>query len=117
MSHRKSDSGIPRPQKSAKVVLGRGLNCSKPNPHGCEFDEGKEASAKLIVAGSDPAVLLELVKEAFDMVALAIQSLFPPGLPSPMGAVGDVGLDFMTTRPSATLADFRVHGIPKSLFL
>ncbi len=77
--------------KSAKVVLGRGLNCSKPNPHGCEFDEGKEASAKLIVAGSDPAVLLELVKEAFDMVALAIQSLFPPGLPSPMGAVGDVG--------------------------
>ena len=72
-------------------LLGCGLNCSKPNPHGCEFDEGKEASAKLIVAGGDPAVLLELVKEAFDMVALAIQSLFPPRLPSPMGAVGDVG--------------------------
>ena len=74
-----------------KGTLGRGLNCSKPNPHGCEFDEGKEAGAELIVASSDPAVLLELVKEAFDMVALAIESLFPPGLLGPVGAVGDVG--------------------------
>ena len=36
-------------------------------------------------------MLLELVKEAFDMVALSVQSLFPPGLLSPMRAVGDIG--------------------------
>src|SRR5262249_56242205 len=82
------------PQRFANFGIGTrgcGLNCSKPNPHGCEFDEGKEAGAELIVAGGDPAVLLELVKEAFDMVALAIQSLFPARLLSPVGAVGNVG--------------------------
>ena len=35
--------------------------------------------------------MLEFVKEAFDMVALAIQSLLPAGFLGPMGAVGDIG--------------------------
>jgi hypothetical protein len=55
-----------------------------------EFGESDEGGAKLIVAGGNPAVLLELVEEALDMVALAIKSPCPPGLPPPMGAVGDV---------------------------
>ena len=72
-------------------MLGRGLIRSEPNSHGCEFDESDEGGTKLIVTGGDPTVLLELVEEAFDMVALAINGLCPPGFPPAMGAVGDVG--------------------------
>jgi hypothetical protein len=42
------------------------------------------------VAGSNAAELLELIEEAFDEVALAVDGFFPTELRLPMGAIGDV---------------------------
>src|SRR5260370_39538027 len=73
MSHRKSDSRIPRPRKSAKVVLGRGLISTEPDADGCEFDEGEVVRCKLVIAGGDAPTLLDLVEEPLDQITRSIQ--------------------------------------------
>src|SRR5687768_12803237 len=45
--------------------------------HGGELDESEEGSTKLVVAGGDAPVLLELVEEALDHVALLVELLLP----------------------------------------
>ena len=68
------------------------------------MDEGEEGSAELVVAGGDAPVLLELVEEAFDMIALTIDGLLPAELLLPVGAVGNVG-------EGALGLDMRSHAI------
>src|SRR5262245_62715984 len=81
----------PEKQKSAKVVLGRGLKRSQPNPHGGELNKGKEVGTELVIACGDAAKLLQSVEEALDAVAFAIQGLGPPILRYAIGSVRDVG--------------------------
>ena len=56
------------------------------------MDESHESGTKLIVAGGDTPELFELVEEALDMVALAIEGLGPTEAllaPDHVGNVGD----------------------------
>jgi len=53
--------------------------------------ESDEGSAELIVSGGNAAELLELIEEAFDVVALAIDSFLPSVLLFAVGAVRNVG--------------------------
>ena len=55
------------------------------------MDEGQKGVAELVVARGDAAELFELVEEAFDKVALAVQCLFPAESPFAPARVGDVG--------------------------
>ena len=60
--------------------------------HGCELNESQEGGSELVVAGSDATELLELVEEAFNVVALAIDSFGPAEAlfaPDHVGNVGD----------------------------
>ena len=57
----------------------------------CELDESEEGSAELVVASGNPAELLELIEEAFNMVALAVERLLPSVPLLAIGAVGNVG--------------------------
>lgn len=57
-----------------------------------ELDHGEERGAELVVAGGDATELLELVEEAFNVVALAIDSFGPAEAlfaPDHVGNVGD----------------------------
>ena len=74
--------------------LGRRIGVTRPwtrNPHGGKLDEGEKGGAQLFVAGGYASELLELVEEALDVVALAVDGLLPPVLPFAVGAVGNVG--------------------------
>jgi hypothetical protein len=51
--------------KSAKVVLGRGLINSQPQPDRCKLDKGKVFSREFVVAG-------DLIKEQFDQISGAV---------------------------------------------
>jgi hypothetical protein len=51
----------------------------------------RESIAKLVISGGDPAELLELVEEAFDKVALAVEGLSPAKALLAPDHVGDVG--------------------------
>lgn len=55
------------------------------------MDESHEGGAELVVASGDAPELLELVEEAFDMVALAIKCLGPTEALLAPDHVGDVG--------------------------
>jgi len=60
-------------------------------PNGSEGDRGKEVSGKLVVAGGDPPEMLELVEEALDEIALAVE-FWIDGAHDPYIALrGDVG--------------------------
>jgi hypothetical protein len=61
MSHRKTDLGIPSREKSAKVVLGRGLINAQPEPNRRELNES-EVIRRVVVARCDPTTVLDLVK-------------------------------------------------------
>ena len=63
----------------------------RSNSHGCELDESEEGGPELVVASGDAAELLELVEEAFDLVALAVDGLLPAEFLLTVGAVGNVG--------------------------
>jgi hypothetical protein len=41
------------------------------------LDEGEEVGSELVVAGADASEVLQLVEEAFDAIAFAIQRLLP----------------------------------------
>jgi hypothetical protein len=77
--------------KSAKVVLGRRLISSEPQPHRGELDHGEEVGGELVVAGSDAAEVLQLREEALDQVALAVEALAEAGFPAPVALGRDVG--------------------------
>jgi hypothetical protein len=53
------------------------------------MDEGKKAFGRLLIAGRDPAVALELVEEALDHVALFVQTLGPVALDLAIALWGD----------------------------
>ena len=54
-------------------ALGRGLIMSDPETGGCESDGCEEVSCELVVARGDAPEVFELVEEAFDEVALAVE--------------------------------------------
>ena len=57
------------------------------------MDEGEEGGAELVVSGGDAPVLLELVEEALDHVALPVELLLPAvAAPGAACRVGNVGL-------------------------
>ena len=72
-------------------TTGRGLQLIEPNSHGGELDESEEVGAELVVSRGDAPELLQLVEEALDVIALAIDRLLPAKLGLPVGAVGNVG--------------------------
>jgi len=55
------------------------------------LDESQEGGAKLVVAGGDATELFELVEEAFDVIALAVESLRPTEALLAPDHVWDVG--------------------------
>lgn len=55
------------------------------------MEESEERGAELVVAGGDAPELLQLVEEALDVVALAVDGLLPPEFRFPVGFVGNVG--------------------------
>ena len=54
-------------------TLGRGLISPDPDPSGGEGDGREEVSGEFVVSGCDTPEVLELVEEAFDQIALAIE--------------------------------------------
>ena len=55
------------------------------------MEESEECRTELVVAGCDAPELLQLVEEAFDVVALAIDDFLPPESLFAVGFVGNVG--------------------------
>jgi hypothetical protein len=55
------------------------------------LDHSEEVGGELVVSGCDAAEVLELVEEALDEVALAIEALGEAGLPPSVSFGGDVG--------------------------
>ena len=51
----------------------QGLSSVEPEEYANQGDGGKESVGKLIVAGGGSAVLLELVEEALDEIALTVE--------------------------------------------
>lgn len=74
----------------AWAALGRGLNCSDPDSHGGELDESEKSFAELVVARCDAPELFEAIEEPLDVVALAINLLFPAVFLVPVRAVGNM---------------------------
>jgi hypothetical protein len=72
MSHRKTDLGIPRRSKSAKVVLGCGLIKPEPEPDASDFDHSEIVECAAVISGGDVTELLELVEAALDEIALLV---------------------------------------------
>jgi hypothetical protein len=70
--------------------LGRGLNCSQRNAHGGKLDEGEEGCPELVVAGGDAPELLQLVEEALDLVAVAVERLAPAEALLAVRCVGNI---------------------------
>lgn len=70
--------------------LGRGLNCSQRNAHGGKLDEGEEGGPELVVAGGDAPELLQLVEEALDLVAVAVERLAPAEALLAVRCVGNI---------------------------
>ena len=56
-----------------------------------KLNECKKGGAQPVVAGGNAAKLLELVEEALDVVALAIDRLLPVEALLTIGLVGDIG--------------------------
>ena len=59
--------------KNATVMLGHQLISAHPDACGGELDEGEVVGVVLFVAGGDGAEVLELVEEALDEVAVAVE--------------------------------------------
>lgn len=59
--------------RRTKVALGRRLIRSEPDADGCEFDACEIVGRVLVVAGGYCSEVLDLVEEAFDEVAVAVQ--------------------------------------------
>lgn len=55
------------------------------------MNESEECRSELVVAGCDTSELLQLVEEAFDVVALAIDGFLPAEPLFSVGFIGDVG--------------------------
>jgi hypothetical protein len=64
---------------------------STANPRCGKLNEREKGSASLVVADGDTAKLLQLVEEAFDMIALTIDRLLPAKARFAIGRGGDVG--------------------------
>jgi hypothetical protein len=75
---------------TARKRLGRGLNCSQRNAHGGKLDEGEEGCPELVVAGGDAPELLQLVEEALDLVAVAVERLAPAEALLAVRCVGNI---------------------------
>ncbi len=73
--------------------LGSGLISSGPDSHCCECDGGEEVSRQLVEPRCDAPEVLELVEEAFDPVALAVDCRIDTSLHSPVPLRRDVGFD------------------------
>jgi hypothetical protein len=56
-----------------------------------ELDHGEEVGGDLVIAGGDPAEVLQLREEPLDQVALAVESLAEAGLPLAIALRRDVG--------------------------
>lgn len=54
------------------------------------MNHGEEVASQLVVAGRDPAEVLQFGEEALDQVALAIEPLAEAGLPAPIALGRDV---------------------------
>ena len=99
---------IVRPSRwrasGSRGTLGRGLNCSQRNAHGGKLDEGEEGCPELVVAGGDAPELLQLVEEALDLVAVAVERLAPAEALLAVRCVGNV-------RDRALRADQRPNAV------
>jgi len=73
------------------ALLGRRLISPEPQAHRGELDHGEEVGGELVVAGGDPAEVLQLGEEALDEVALAVEALAEAWLPAPVALRRDVG--------------------------
>ena len=71
--------------------LGRRLIIAEPQAHRGELDHGEEVVGELVVAGGDASEVLELAKEALDLVALSVECLREAGPPLAVGLGRDVG--------------------------
>src|SRR3712207_2560744 len=79
---------------------------SKPHADGGELDEGEVARRQLVVAGRDPAVLLQSADQALDYVALAVQApVHQPGRP--------LGLELRDDGADAVPSEVVPHGPPR----
>jgi hypothetical protein len=58
--------------KSAKVVLGRGLIKPEPETDASDFDHCEIVESAAVVSGRDVSELLELIEAALDEVALPV---------------------------------------------
>ncbi|MFO1153250.1 MAG: alcohol dehydrogenase catalytic domain-containing protein [Rhodospirillales bacterium] len=63
-------------EDAAQVLnaLGCGLIMSEPESDGSEGDGGEEVAGEFVVAGGDTSEVFELVEEAFDKVAVAVEA-------------------------------------------
>ncbi len=75
-----------------RAPLGRVLISFDPEADAGEGDCGEEVSCKLVMAGRDASEVLELVEEAFDEIALAVEIMgcgaLLPAIPSPAPRTG-----------------------------
>jgi hypothetical protein len=55
------------------------------------LDHSEEVGREFIIAGSDTAEVLQLGKEAFDQVALAVEPLAETGFPTAVAFRRDIG--------------------------
>ena len=55
------------------------------------MNESEESRTELVVAGSDTPELLQLVEEALDVIALAVDGFLPAKPLFPVGFVGNIG--------------------------
>jgi hypothetical protein len=53
--------------------LGRGLINAKPNPNGCELDEGEIVGRKSVISSCDAPTLLDLVEKSLDQITRSVQ--------------------------------------------
>ena len=69
------------------------MSSVEPEEYANQGDGGKESVGELIVAGGEGAVLLELVEEALDEIALTVEGEIGSARLATIGFRGDDGRD------------------------
>jgi hypothetical protein len=76
---------------AARTALGSGLNETQGDSHGGQLEESQEVGTELVVSSGDTEELFELVEEALDLIALAVEGLSPTKALFSSNHVGNVG--------------------------